>query len=79
VSNFEDAVALAMISGDVVLGTLGDILTLFGEDGDNSLITGLFLLSARRVSRMATTAHYVEAADGSISNVLMDLMEHFIP
>lgn len=41
VSNFEDAIALAATFTDVVLGTLGDIVSLFGKDGDNGLIKGV--------------------------------------
>jgi hypothetical protein len=41
VDNFQDAIALAATFTDVVLGTLGDVVTLFGEDGDSELITGV--------------------------------------
>ena len=41
VSNFEDAIALASTFTDVVLGTLQDVVTLFGEDGDSGLIRGV--------------------------------------
>jgi len=41
VDNFLDAIALASTFTDVVLSTLPDIQTLFGENGDNSLIRGV--------------------------------------
>lgn len=41
VSNFEEAIALAATFTDVVLGTLQDVQTLFGEDGDTGLIRGV--------------------------------------
>lgn len=41
VSNFNEAIALAATFTDVVLGTLGDVVTLFGADGDSELITGV--------------------------------------
>jgi hypothetical protein len=41
VSNFEDAIALASTFTDVVLGTLQDVVSLFGQDGDNGLIGGV--------------------------------------
>jgi hypothetical protein len=41
VSNFEDAIALASTFTDVVLGTLQDVVTLFGQDGDNGLVAGV--------------------------------------
>lgn len=41
VSNFEDAIALATTFTDVVIGTLGDIVSQFGKDGDNGLIKGV--------------------------------------
>jgi hypothetical protein len=41
VSNLEDAIALAATFTDVVLGTLGDVVSLLGQDGDNGLIKGV--------------------------------------
>ncbi|RVX69020.1 hypothetical protein B0A52_08087 [Exophiala mesophila] len=41
VSNFQDAVAVASQFTDVVLGTLGDVVTHFGENGDSGLIRGV--------------------------------------
>jgi hypothetical protein len=55
-----------MISSDVVLGTLGDILTLFGEDGDNSLITGL----AAVISQEGEKNGYYRALQGKIPSAL---------
>ena len=41
VSTFEDAIALASTFTDVVLGTLQDVQTVFGTDGDVGLIRGV--------------------------------------
>jgi len=41
VSNFHDAVALAKTFTAVVIGTLGDVQTHFGTNGDNGLIRGV--------------------------------------
>jgi hypothetical protein len=41
VNNFEEALALASTFTDVVLGTLQDVQTLFGTDGDVGLIRGV--------------------------------------
>jgi hypothetical protein len=41
VNNLEDAIALASTFTDVVLGTLGDVATLLGVDGDAGLIRGI--------------------------------------
>ncbi|KAG0646438.1 hypothetical protein D0Z07_7365 [Hyphodiscus hymeniophilus] len=41
VSNFEDAIALASTFTDLVLGTLQDVQTVFGADGDVGLIRGV--------------------------------------
>eukprot|EP01099_Mayorella_cantabrigiensis_P001566 TRINITY_DN1702_c0_g1_i1.p1 TRINITY_DN1702_c0_g1~~TRINITY_DN1702_c0_g1_i1.p1 ORF type:complete len:397 (+),score=48.93 TRINITY_DN1702_c0_g1_i1:245-1435(+) len=41
VDNFHDAIALASTFTDVVLGTLGDVVTHFGQNGDNGLIRGV--------------------------------------
>jgi hypothetical protein len=41
VSDIESAVALASTFTDVVLGTLQDVVTLFGTDGDATLIRGV--------------------------------------
>lgn len=41
VDNFNDAIALASKFTDVVLGTLPDIQTIFGTDGDVGLIRGV--------------------------------------
>ena len=41
VSDFSSAIALASTFTDVVLGTLGDIATLLGQDGDSGLIRGI--------------------------------------
>lgn len=41
VSNFQDAIAVASQFTDVVLGTLGDVVTHFGENGDSGLIRGV--------------------------------------
>jgi hypothetical protein len=41
VDNLQDALTLAQTFTDVVLGTLGDIQTLFGKNGDFGLIRGV--------------------------------------
>lgn len=41
VSNFQDAIKLAATFTDVVLGTLGDVQTKFGLNGDSGLIRGV--------------------------------------
>jgi len=41
VTNFGDAIALASTFTDVVLGTLQDVVSLFGTDGDSALIRGV--------------------------------------
>jgi len=41
VTNFEEAIALASTFTDVVLGTLQDVESLFGTDGDFGLIRGV--------------------------------------
>lgn len=41
VTDIEQAIALASTFTDVVLGTLQDVVTLFGEDGDAALIRGV--------------------------------------
>jgi len=41
VSNIEDAITLASTFTDVVLGTLQDVATLLGTDGDAGLIRGI--------------------------------------
>lgn len=41
VSKFEDAIALASTFTDLVLGTLQDVTTLLGSDGDAALIRGV--------------------------------------
>jgi hypothetical protein len=41
VSNFDDAIALASTFTDLVLGTLQDVQSLFGSDGDSGLIRGV--------------------------------------
>jgi hypothetical protein len=41
VNNLKDAIALASTFTDVVLGTLGDVATLLGVDGDAGLIRGI--------------------------------------
>jgi len=41
VTDIEQAIALASKFTDVVLGTLADVVTLFGEDGDAALIRGV--------------------------------------
>jgi hypothetical protein len=41
VKNLEEAIALASTFTDVVLGTLGDVATLLGADGDAGLIRGV--------------------------------------
>jgi hypothetical protein len=66
VSNFEDAIALASTFTDVVLGTLGDIVTLFGEDGDNGLITGV----AAVIGQEGEQNGYYRALQGKIPSAL---------
>ncbi|EXJ76426.1 uncharacterized protein A1O5_00934 [Cladophialophora psammophila CBS 110553] len=41
VSDFKSAIGLAKTFTDVVLGTLGDVQTHFGQNGDNGLIRGV--------------------------------------
>jgi hypothetical protein len=41
VTNLDDAIALASTFTDVVLGTLQDVATLLGSDGDSGLIRGV--------------------------------------
>ena len=41
VSDFLSAIGLASTFTDVVLGTLGDVATLLGQDGDSGLIRGI--------------------------------------
>jgi len=41
VTDIEQAIALASTFTDVVLGTLQDVVTLFGEDGDAAMIRGV--------------------------------------
>ncbi|KUJ17266.1 uncharacterized protein LY89DRAFT_696771 [Mollisia scopiformis] len=41
VNNIEEAIEFASLFTDVVLGTLQDVVTLFGEDGDAGLIRGV--------------------------------------
>lgn len=66
VSNFEDAVALAQTFTDVVLGTLGDVVTLFGKDGDNGLITGV----AAVIGQEGEQNGYYRSLQGKIPSAL---------
>jgi hypothetical protein len=66
VSNFEDAIALASKFTDVVVGTLTEVVSLFGEDGDNGLIQGV----AAVIGQEGEQNGYYRSLQGNIPSAL---------
>lgn len=66
VSNFEDAIALAATFTDVVLGTLQDVVSLFGKDGDSGLIQGV----ASVIGQEGEQNGYYRSLQGKIPSAL---------
>ena len=66
VSNFEDAIALASTFNDVVIGTLAEVVSLLGQDGDDGLIKGV----AAVIGQEAEQSGYFRSMQGKIPSAL---------
>jgi hypothetical protein len=66
VSNFEDAIALASTFNDVVIGTLSEVVSLLGQDGDDGLIKGV----AAVIGQEGEQNGYFRSLQGKIPSAL---------